>query len=172
MTRLTLGLLGSEYDSSDWGAYAYNSIGIYFNVFADYQPAVWGLSGRPEKVVLSPAQMISFGDSVLLPSDFFDLPASFNLGDCLNLSDGLGDRALHVSQKSATADDMHRRQIYQLRHAGMFNFTCCDGHVEYRRAETFFDLVANPAAAARWNYDNEPHWEWFRRDFMGPAGNF
>jgi hypothetical protein len=116
--------------------------------------------------------MISFGDSVLLPSDFFNLPTSFALGDCLNLSDGLGDRVLHVSQQSAPAEDLHRRQIYQLRHAGRFNFTCCDRHLEYRHPETFFDLAANPAAAPRSNCDNEPHWEWFHLDFMGPLGNF
>jgi prepilin-type processing-associated H-X9-DG protein len=164
------GQLGPDDDA--WGAYAYNSLGIYWDAFADFVPAGWGLSGRRETIVRSPAQMISFGDSGLLPSDFEGLPSSFNLGDSLNLSDGLGDRALHLSQQSATADDMHRRQIYQLRHSGTFNFTFGDGHLEYRQPETFFDLVANPNAAARWNYNNEPEWEWFRLDWMGPDGNF
>lgn len=154
-----------------WGAYAYNAIGIGSDPQAGFGPAGMGLSGRPETIVLKPADMISFGDSVIVPSVWVGLPVSLNLG-VFSLSDGLGDRALRAGAQSDTQDDMHRRRIYQRRHSGNFNIIFCDGHLEHQQPDRLFDLIQNPTIAPRWNYDNQPHLEKVHPGWMGPVGDF
>lgn len=159
-----------------WGAYAYNAIGIAFDGGAGFSPAGWGLAGRSENIVVAPADMISFGDSVLCPPPAVGLTGSLNLGDDYNLSNGLGDRALHVnqqSQQSATMNDLNRRRTYQLRHVGEFNIVFCDGHLEYRQPAKLFDLLEYPATSIRWNYDHQEHLNVLQDlSWAGPVGAY
>ncbi len=155
-----------------WGAYAYNAIGIGPDPQAGFAPAGMGLSGRPETIVVKPVDMISFGDSVIVPSIWVGLPVLLNLGDDYNLSNGLGDRALRAGRQSDTQDDMHRRLKYQRRHSGKFNIIFCDGHLEHQPPDKFFDLIQNPTIAVRWNYDNQAHFEKTHPGWMGPEGDF
>ena len=171
------------------GAYGYNSLGswsAYDGVPADAFPAPddpeggfrWGGGGlmeRSENAVLMPADMISFGDSVITTSLSFSggwlgVPSSWILGDN-RLSDGLGDRALRAGQQSDTADDTHRRRIYQLRHSGKFNIIFCDGHLEYGQPYKYFDLLVNPTTECRWNVDHKMH-KHFGPAGAGPSGIF
>ena len=145
--------------NGDWaylaaGAYAFNSLGISWSYDS---PNNWGLQGRPENAVIMPADMISFGDSVIVPPVFFGLTGSWNIGDPGILSEGLGDRALHAGQQTDPADDTHRRHVYQLRHSGKFNMIFCDGHLEYGQPYKFFDLLVNPTTELRWNFDHKVH---------------
>jgi prepilin-type N-terminal cleavage/methylation domain-containing protein/prepilin-type processing-associated H-X9-DG protein len=161
---------GGDWAYKEIGAYAYNAIGISPVVISSWSsPPGWGIEGRSESAVTTPADMISFGDSAILPPVYFGLAGSWNLGDPGWLSDGLGDRALHSSQQSDTADDTHRRQIYQLRHSGKFNITFCDGHLEYGQPYGFFDLLVNPATELRWNFDHQSHKQMFPG---GPVGTY
>ena len=128
--------------------------------------------GRAETIIVKPVDMISFGDSVIVPSTLFALPVSLNVGDDYYLSDGLGDRALRTGRQSDTLGDTQRRLTYQRRHSGKFNIIFCDGHLEYGRPDKFFDLISNPAIAGRWNYDNQAHLEKVHPGWMGPIGDF
>jgi prepilin-type processing-associated H-X9-DG protein len=44
------------------------------------------------------------------------------------------------------------------RHAGRFNVSFCDGHVENLRPAQLFD-TRQDAVLKRWNRDNQPHRE-------------
>jgi prepilin-type N-terminal cleavage/methylation domain-containing protein/prepilin-type processing-associated H-X9-DG protein len=161
--------------NGDVGAYGYNSLGSWslYDVQDPDDSFSWnggGLMERSENAVIMPADMISFGDSVIMtsvsfaPFPIFDgVPSSWNLGSN-RLSDGLGDRALHAGQQSDTADDTHRRHIYRLRHSGKFNIIFCDGHLEYGQPYKYFDLLVNSTTECRWNFDHKLH------KHLGPAG--
>jgi prepilin-type N-terminal cleavage/methylation domain-containing protein/prepilin-type processing-associated H-X9-DG protein len=160
-------------DWSYWvaGAYGFNDLGIGYDPLdpnAVSSLKGWGLFGRPENAVIMPADMISFGDSGIVPPVFVGLAGSWNLGDP-RLPDALGDRALHAGQQSDTGDDRQRRHIYQLRHSGNFNIIFCDGHLENGQPYKFFDLQINPTTELRWNFDHKQH----KQSILGgPAGTF
>ena len=48
--------------------------------------------------------------------------------------------------------------IYPLRHGRNYNVVCCDGHVEANDPSILFNPIK---MAARWNYDDQPHPEFW-----------
>ena len=154
-----------------YGAYGYNEVGIASDPFGGFAGAGMGLAGMRESKVLKPVDMISFGDAAIYLSGFEGLPDSSNLGSEM-LSVGLNDRALRARDPSATQADNRRHGLYQRRHSGRFNIMFCDGHVENNKPGSIFDLLQNPVAARRWNYDNQAHLEMVSRGALGPTMDY
>jgi prepilin-type processing-associated H-X9-DG protein/prepilin-type N-terminal cleavage/methylation domain-containing protein len=98
--------------------------------------------------ITSPSQMVTVGDSVLIPSVFGSKGPGIPLGTA-DLSEG-------------NVFTVPSLQLYtslgKRRHNGRMNIVFCDGHVETFKTEKILDSK-NPDIRRLWNNDNEPHLE-------------
>jgi prepilin-type processing-associated H-X9-DG protein len=146
------------------GAYAYNAVGVGLQEGmpggGDFH---LGLGGdffsdvTRDSQVLKPSEMIGLGDSPLAQEQpgWAGFPVSLSEGiDKFDL--GLHDRALWAPWPGESGSLVARRMQYSRRHSGRFNMIFCDGHVEYKRAESFF-APQSDYVLRRFNNDNKPH---------------
>ena len=104
-------------------------------------------SGCKESQVVSPSQMVAYGDAVL---DFFPqiIPA-------------LGFFAWWHVEEDASYE--RSRRLMARRHLGEWNIAFADGHLEHFKTNVLFGKNAYDPAdeemRRRWNRDHEPHWE-------------
>jgi prepilin-type N-terminal cleavage/methylation domain-containing protein/prepilin-type processing-associated H-X9-DG protein len=158
------GVAPSDLLNIPYGCYGYNIAGTDHDPGANPGNALGpllGLSQARESQVIKPVDMVAFGDAGLSTPSAAGLPPNANVGLTI-LSLSLLDRALRPLGATATADDIHRAEIYKRRHTGRVNIVFCDGHTEYGRPERFFDVRPNQIAARRWNRDNKPHTDLLR----------
>ena len=151
-------------------SYGYNvqGVAVYFNVVGLYSGL--GLGGHARSIpqdpdfhppqpireteVLRPADMFASGDSVLEwvvgpGNKFFILGASDLWLSNIRPGNSMGGA---LGNKIYLGDG-----IFQRRHNLRFNVLFCDGHVETLKIENLFSL--RPDVLARWNNDNQPHYE-------------
>lgn len=160
------------------GSYAYNAYG-WLNAWEFEPPTeLWnqGLGGidltpgsylnpadvkaTPENRVLSPADMISFGDAPFLRPDQAvqtrEPPGGTLLYSKAFSSSPFSSFYNEVVRNIAfNATDPTVRQTLA-RHGGRWNVGFCDAHVENLRGKQLFDF-SNPMVARRWNSDHQPH---------------
>jgi prepilin-type N-terminal cleavage/methylation domain-containing protein/prepilin-type processing-associated H-X9-DG protein len=153
-----------------YGSYAYNS-DSWVDLWADFGPAAggWDLRSQglggillsppmttppvwravPENGILSPSDMIAFGDAAFDKVGVGSVSGAPPCG-CINFG-----QAFRWDFPSLYVDDRLLRSSAQ-RHGGLWNVGFCDGHVENLRTRKLFDFT-NPDVARRWSSDHQPH---------------
>lgn len=106
-----------------------------------------------ESGVVSPSQMISWGDSVV----HYDATGNKAYGS-MDLSSGLQWIKHYYAQNSEAVWDIKSYQFMSRRHSGKVNISYCDGHVEFAKPTNIFN-VSSETILAKWNNDNLPHSE-------------
>jgi prepilin-type N-terminal cleavage/methylation domain-containing protein/prepilin-type processing-associated H-X9-DG protein len=157
--------------SKTWplGAYAYNAFGGALGVSGS------GLGGeianvpvaKPDDIrpisdaeVLSPSQMIALGDAVVS-----SLPYPPVLGEIHGemafpkFGHELFVRELGLAQFPPSSNLRASSKAMKTRHLGRWSMGFCDGHVEHRKWQKFFDYRQDPVLKL-WNKDNESHPSW------------
>jgi len=154
--------------------YAYNIGGVADFEFTSYGPrrAHFGLLGeelvqtpvgpqdvRPTKEgeVISPAQMIAIGDSILQR-----FVGSGTTGPWFGGDD---DLSMGIISRGTISDYQGIDSFRKRRHNYGWNVLFCDGHVVYMKYQQLFDN-RNTEVRRLWNKDNEPHLEF--PDLLSP----
>ena len=139
---------GLNYDMNAQGVAWHHWLGLAYLKLAPYL-----LDGRPasmhagvkESQVVSPSQMIAYGDAV--PGDH---------------NSNLGHAAFFGPQTLASRRGQERA-IMARRHRGLWNLVFADGHIEHFKTQVLFGKnqydPADEPMRRRWNRDHEPHWE-------------
>lgn len=129
---LDLGLTGSTREATVAGAITY--------------------TGGPtrESQIISPSDMIGWGDAVLRPSwappvGELDLSIVFNSPPIV----------YNLVMGRLSASDPGEQAVSQ-RHGSRWNIWFCDGHIENLRPSELFN-ISNSVVAQRWNIDHQPH---------------
>ena len=139
---------GVNYDMNAQGVAWHHWLGLAYWKLAPYL-----LDGRPaslhagvkESQVVSPSQMIAYGDAV--PGDH-----TSNLG-----------HAAFFGPQTLASRPRQERAIMARRHHGLWNLVFADGHIEHFKTQVLFGKnqydPADEPMRRRWNRDHEPHWE-------------
>jgi len=163
-------------DDAEWfnrGAYGYNMDGGFWDGgFSEGNPGTispLGLGGHSilgdiylptrENEVVSPSDMIAMADAAFYYQTFF-YPTQNPAGTSdLSVIFGLGWGFYNEVMYDYPTGDPYVRAVWQ-RHAGRWNVSFCDGHVESLRSNNLF-LISDNNVARRWNNDHLPHNEFW-----------
>jgi prepilin-type N-terminal cleavage/methylation domain-containing protein/prepilin-type processing-associated H-X9-DG protein len=115
--------------------------------------------GCRESQVVSPSQMVAYGDAV--PDQFHQIVSAFGYNTYFVITE-------HAAQYQ------YRRsvQVMAKRHLRLWNVVFADGHTERFKADelfgkTFYDR-SDEEMRRRWNRDHQPHWEELSRPTSYP----
>ena len=118
----------------------------------------WAGTPRREAQVVSPSDMIAFGDAVLEPSFGISkvgfIPCGQGQLSFAFNNDWLSDQL--YTDIMLGQPDAPIAHAYRVRHNAKWNIGFCDGHVENLAPRDLFDL-SKDSVARRWNIDHEPH---------------
>jgi prepilin-type N-terminal cleavage/methylation domain-containing protein/prepilin-type processing-associated H-X9-DG protein len=151
----------------EFGAYAYNEAGLDRLPGGKSAGGAVGLGGTfdpnasttrllaptLDSEIRNPSDMLALGDATfnVVEIDPVTLrgikPVALNAGVVLldlGIADGVRDLA-------------RERQLNRLRHSSRFNIFCVDGHVEFGRFESYFQIKNYPIRRCRWSCDNQSH---------------
>jgi prepilin-type processing-associated H-X9-DG protein len=105
----------------------------------------------PDSAVVAPSQMVAIGESTILP--WVGNPPQLITGNF-----DLQPPGLYLSEGYASPGITTNASIVATlrRHAGRFNMSFCDGHVEHGPAKVFYDW-RNDEILRRWSRDNKVH---------------
>ena len=148
---------GSDQHSSGWtfafGSYAYNAKGVVLRPWTTTNGLLLGLGGRPPRRTLGASSGDHSEGQIAVPSEMFvigearwkaqdnDLPGGHDFMQCGGTTVNRGPWAFDPA-----------------RHGKNYNQLFCDGHVGAMSPWVLF----NPTnTAAMWNYDHQPHPEFW-----------
>ena len=148
---------GSDQHSSGWtfafGSYAYNAKGVVLRPWTTTNGLLLGLGGRPQRRTLGASSGDHSEGQIAVPSEMFvigearwkaqdnDLPGGHDFMQCGGTTVNRGPWAFDPA-----------------RHGKNYNQLFCDGHVGAMSPWVLF----NPTnTAAMWNYDHQPHPEFW-----------
>ncbi len=138
---------GVSYDMNAYGVGWNNAHGLAVRIPVTYQgsPSTSDV-GCKESQVVSPGEMIAYGDAVL--DVYFPFSA-------------LGHAAWFQVHSGAWYE--RSRSLMRTRHRGIWNIVFAAGHIERFKTNLLFGKnkydPADDEMRRRWNRDHEPHWE-------------
>lgn len=148
---------GVSYDMNARGVGWNNFYGLNFRFSVTVNGGAGGFyGGCKESQVVSPSEMITYGDAILEQHS--------------GVVPSVGPAAFFTAQQAAQFE--RSRRLMAKRHKALWNMVFADGHTSSFKAPLLFGKnrydPADEAMRRQWNRDHEPHWQELAR----PPGQY